>query len=93
MKDKVLPQHVAAPAQWCGYTLDELRYEKLITLTCIEIEKERMMDMAVKTRNELPFVGQSGASALFHTVGKLDYIIFIIKLYRKLAPFFRKKKK
>lgn len=93
MKNKILPSHTADNAsQWRGYTLDQLQYERFVTLACIELEKEKMADLAMKTRDSLPFVGNSGASFLLHSLGKLDYIVFIFKLYRKLSSIFHKKK-
>lgn len=90
MKYKALPN--GHTTEWHGYTLDELRYERVVTLTRIEIEKSKIIDLAEKTRSELPLIGTSTASTLIQSINKLDYIIFIVKLWRKLAPLFKKKK-
>ena len=46
MKDKTLPAKTTA---WRGYTLDELLYERVISLTRIEIEKAKFLDAAETT--------------------------------------------
>lgn len=89
MKNKLLPPHVS---QWRGYTLEEIRYEKLVTLTCMEIEKTRIIDLAEKTRNELPFIGQSDQTSWLGNFAKFEYIVTIYKLYRKISTLFKKKK-
>lgn len=89
MKDKELP---AKTNTWRGYTLDELRYERVIALTRIEIEKSKLIDAAESSRNDLPFVGRSTATTLFRSISKIEYLILAIKLFRKVAPLFKKKK-
>ena len=89
MKDKTLP---AKTTTWRGYTLDELRYERVISLTRIEIEKAKFLDAAETTRNELPIIGRKSAGLLLRSIGKLEYAILLFKLYHKVAPLFKKKK-
>lgn len=91
-KYKRLPA-TAKTSGWKGLTLDELQYAKVITLTRIEIEKARMIDAAEATRASLPFVGQpQTASTIFNAIGRIEYLIIAIRLFRKIAPLFRKKK-
>lgn len=89
MKDKTLPAKTTA---WRGYTLDELRYERVIALTRIEIEKAKFLDAAETTRDSLPIIGHTPIGSLLQSIGKLEYLILLVKLYRKLAPLFKKKK-
>lgn len=88
MNDKELP---ARTAVWRGYTLDELRYERVIALARTEIEKAKFLDMAEATRESLPIVGNASASGLFRSINRIEYLVPAVKLYRKLAPLFRKK--
>lgn len=89
MDRKIMPKHSAT---WRGYTLDELRYERVIALTRIEIEKAKMLDAAEQTRDSLPLIGRSAATSMIRSISLLDYVILAVKLYRKIAPLFRKKK-
>ncbi len=89
MKDKTLQ---AKTSSWTGYTLEELRYEKVVALARIQIEKAKLLDMAESTRDSLPIVGNSSASTLFKSISRFEYIILAIKLFRKIRPLFKKKK-
>lgn len=89
MKDKELP---AKTVTWRGYTLDELRYERVIALTRIEIEKSKLIDASETTREQLPLIGRSTATSLFRSISKIEYLIIAIKLFRKIAPLLKKKK-
>lgn len=88
MNNKTLP---AKTSTWSGYNLDELRYERVIALTRIEIEKAKLLDTFETTRESLPIVGTTSASTIFKSISKLEYLIGAFKIYRKLAPLFKKK--
>ncbi len=89
MKDKELP---AKTTEWRGYSLDELRYERVIALTRIQIEKAKFLDAAETTKEAMPLIGHSSAMGLFKSISRLEYLFLAIKLYRKLSPMFKKKK-
>lgn len=89
MNEKELP---ARSDSWRGFTLDELRYERVIALTRIQIEKAKFLDMAETTRESLPIVGHTSASGIFRSISRIEYLVLAIKLYRKFAPLFQKKK-
>lgn len=90
MNKKELP---AKNIAWRGYTLDELRYERVIALTRIEIEKAKLLDSAESTRDSLPIIGNTSATSIFKSISKLEYLIMAFKLYHKLSPLFKKKHK
>ncbi|MDE6704027.1 MAG: hypothetical protein K2K00_10190 [Muribaculaceae bacterium] len=83
----------AKKSAWQGYTLEELQYARMIALTRIEIEKSKLMDVAESTRSNLPIIGAaSSMGSVFKSISKLEYIIIAFKLFRKIAPLFKKKK-
>lgn len=89
MENKQL--HTTKPA-WRGYSLEELRYAKMIALTRVEIEKAKLFDAAEHTRDNLPIVGSaSSMGTIFRSISKLEYFIIAFKLFRRLAPLFKKK--
>ena len=78
---------------WQGYSLEELRYARMVALARVEIEKSKLLDTAENTRNNLPIVGSSSSfSSVFKSINKLEYFIIAFKLFRKITPLFRKKK-
>lgn len=77
---------------WRGYTLEELRYEKVIALARVHIERARFFDAAQTTRESLPIVGNSSASGIFKSIGKLEYLIMAIKIFLKFRSLFKKKR-
>lgn len=88
MKDKELP---TKQSTWSGYTLEELRYEKVVALARIQIEKAKLIDVAESTRESLPIIGNSSASGIFKSISRFEYLILAIKLYRKIRPLFKRK--
>lgn len=81
----------AKAQEWRGYTLNELRDQRDIALAHIKIEKSKLIDASVTTRNELPFIGRKCAFSLLRSIYKIEYLIIAIKLFRKFAPLFKKK--
>ena len=78
---------------WQGYSLEELRYARMVALARVEIEKSKLLDAAENTRNNLPIVGSSSSfSSVFKSINKLEYFIIAFKLFLKITPLFRKKK-
>ncbi len=89
MENKQL--HTTCPS-WRGYSLDELRYARMIALTRAEIEKAKLFDAAEHTRDNLPIVGSASSfSSVFRSISKIEYFIIAFKLFRRLAPLFKKK--
>lgn len=83
--------HITSAADtWKGYSLEELRFQRMLALTRIEVERSKLLDAAEDTRRNLPVVGSATASTLFSSISKVEYIILAIRLFRKLAPLFRK---
>lgn len=81
-------------SNWRGYSIEELRYARMVALARVEIEKSKLLDVAEHTRDNLPIVGSaSSMSNVFKSISKLEYLIIAFKLYRKLAPLFKKSKK
>ena len=89
MTDKELP---TKQSTWSGYSLEELRYERVIALARIQIEKAKLIDMDQSTRESLPIVGNNTASSLFKSISRFEYLILAITLFRKIRPLFKRKK-
>lgn len=90
MKDKQFSPNTTS--SWRGYTLEELRYQRMLALTRVEIEKAKLLDATETTRESLPIIGSSSAGTLFKSISKLEYLFIAIRLFRKIAPLFRKKR-
>lgn len=91
MKNKHLQP--ASTHTWKGYTIEEMRYAKVIALTRTEIEKAKLLDAVESARESLPFVGSSeSTSSVFKSMSFIQYAVIAYKLFRRIAPLFRKKK-
>lgn len=90
MKEKTLP--LAKTDEWRGYTLDELRYRRVMALTRIEIEKSKMIATSTDVRDNLPFIGRSFLGNFTKSLTVVEYAVLAFKLFRRIAPLFRKKR-
>lgn len=80
--------------QWSGYTLDELRYHRALTLARIEIEKERITigarQIYSSKMGQIPGMRGSGIiSKLLSALTIADYAVIGIKVIRKLSAIYR----
>lgn len=92
MKNKQLTSGSTA-RQWEGYTLADLRFARMLAFTRIEIQRAKLIDAAESTVETLPFVGQPQATAtLLRSFTWAEYLFFAVKLYKKVAPLFKKNK-
>lgn len=95
-ENKYLPPH--DEPEWGGYTLDELRYHRALTLARIEIEKERITmsarQMYSNQMGHMPGMRGSGViSKLLSALTIADYAVIGIKIMRKLSAIYRSSRK
>lgn len=79
------------PNQWNGYTLDELRFRRLLTLTRIELEKSQFKSQMETSKTAL---GRP-ASIVKKMTGALDYFdygVLAFRLGRRVIKLFRRNK-
>lgn len=85
---KLLPHHAE---NWNGYSLDELRYQRAVTMARIEIEKEKLAVGIDDLRQGIPFVG-GGRGLLSKIAGSLNYIDYAMlafRAFRSASKLFR----
>lgn len=81
-----------APQSWRGYSLDELRYRRVLNEVAIEIEKDRIKR---QINGSLP-KNEAGSSMFSRAIGALtymDYVIIAFKLMTRLNKLYRAWKK
>lgn len=75
-----------AQEQWSGYTLDELRYRRAVTLARIEVQKEKLRLGAADMRaGSGPFSSAGIAGKIMGSLNYLDYIILAFKASRLIG--------
>lgn len=79
-------------AEWEGYTMEQLRYERAMTEVRIELEKERLTRGGRGGRRRGATAGQPTWQRLAAMLSYADYVVLGVKLWRRLAPLFGKGK-
>lgn len=74
-------------AEWGGYTLEQLRYERAMTGVRIALEKERLAGGGRGARRGAT-AGESTWRRLAAMLSYVDYVVLVVKLWRRLAPLF-----
>lgn len=69
-------------SQWKGYTLEELRYQRLSTRINIELEKERLQQR-LPSLNPIEMVAPTLVRVV-RSVKYIDLIIIVIRLLRRI---------
>lgn len=80
-------------AEWSGYTLEELRYQRALMTARIEISKELLMMQASQLyKGKLsPQPGKSGIlGRMLSALNVFDYAILAIRIGQKLTRAFRR---
>lgn len=76
---------------WRGYTLEELRYERVATLARIETQQEVMEAGLDRYRTGNVFLSKSTFSRVLTMINYTDFLVLGFKLMRRIAPLFKKK--
>ena len=75
---------------WRGYTLDEIRYQRVLALASIEVEKQTMASSATDAKKHLPFVGESRGKGIMKAFAYFEYAFIAVKLWRRFRRMFKK---
>lgn len=89
MEKKNITHH---DADWGGYTLDDLRYQRAVTLARMEVEKEKLMLGVDEVKSGMPGAGGSGIMGkIVGSLSYIDYIVLAFRLTRSLSRAFKRK--
>ncbi len=69
-------------SQWKGYTLEELRYQRLSTRINIELEKERLQQR-LPSLNPIEMVALTLVRVV-RSVKYIDLIVIVLRLVRRI---------
>lgn len=87
MKQKALPPH--DNVAWKGYTIDEIRYQRALTMARMEIERERLFASAGNIYKGIEQQSSSGIMGrLLSGLNYVDYVMLAFKLGRSLFNIF-----
>lgn len=94
------PQSSSRLPEWRGYTLDEIRYRRVLVGARMEIEKYKLSTYYRDFKERNPFFGGSGESGrsrgifsrIMGAFTYTEYAIMAFKLFRRVIPLFRRKK-
>lgn len=83
----------ASKEAWRGYTFDELRFQRVLSMTRLELQKESLAQQFDNLRNGRSTDGSAGwMTKLFGAFNYIDYAVFALTIGRKLVRLFRRKK-
>lgn len=78
-------------ASWKGYSLDELRYQRAVTLTRIEIQKGKMLQQVQSSGINGDFSAKGIAGVImrkfFGNMSFIDYIFISFKVAKTAMKF------
>ena len=81
-------------SEWGGMTLQEIRMRRTLVAARMEIKKFQIASQVEAMKTKAPVFG--GSNSLFSRLGNAftlaEYGIFAVKIFRLLAPVFRRKK-
>lgn len=91
-----LPQYPTTIAEnsWRGYTLEEMQVQRALVQARIEIQKFQLASQFNAVKEGNPLLSGSKNSLLGRIAGAIsivEYAAFAVKLYRMIAPIFKKK--
>ncbi len=78
---------------WRGYTLDELRFRRVLSMTKLELQKESVAQQFSNMRKGCTADGAAGMlSRMLGAFNYFEYAIFAFTVGRKLMRLFRRSK-
>lgn len=83
----------ANKTKWSGFTLNQLRRERAVTLALIEVEKERANIDYDRARHGNFGLPGSIFTRVLGALNYADYLVLAVQLYRRISPIFSKKEK
>lgn len=91
-----LPPYPKAPENnWKGLTLDEILMRRALVQARMEIQKYKLNGQIEQLRSSSTLLGGGGGSFFSRITSAFsfaEYAFMAVKLFRLLAPVFRKKK-
>ena len=88
------PYPQASGPTWGGMTLHEIQTRRTLVQARMEIQKFKMTSQITDMKTKAPVFG--GSNSLFSRLSGAftlaEYGFFAIKIYRMMAPIFRKRK-
>ena len=78
-------------SDWRGYTLEELRYERIATQARIDTQQEVLEAGFDRYRTGNFFLNKSVFSRVLTMINYTDFMVLGFKLMRHIAPLFKKK--
>lgn len=79
-------------SDWKGYTMDELAYQRALTLARIEMTKERMASDFDHVKKGNIFLSGSWFSRIMKMIDYTDIFVIGLTLWRKISPVFSRRK-
>lgn len=79
--------------EWDGYTMDDIAYQRALTLARIEMTKERMMTDIDHIKKGNIFLSGSWFKRIMQMVNYTDIMVIGLTLWRKFMPLFSRRKK
>lgn len=92
MKLTRTPDPKTASSSWKGYTLDEIRYQRVLALAAIEMEKKTLAASAEDARQQVPFFRESRGKGLFKALSYFEYAFIAVRLWKRFRGIFKKKR-
>ena len=78
---------------WRVYTLDEIRYQRVLALASIEVEKQAMAASATEAKEQMPFFGEGRGRGIMKALTYIEYAFIAVKIWKRFRSFFRKSRR
>lgn len=91
MANKTVPHHAA---DWSGYTIDELRYQRAINSARLEIQKERLLNQVATIRGTFGTVEGKGIfGKMIRSLNYFDYAVLAFQTVRRMRSLLGSRRK
>lgn len=91
MNKELISSQNTSPSPWNGYSLDELRYQRAVVLTRLEIQKGRMLQQVQSSGINGDSAARGFAGAIlkkfFGNMSFIDYIFIGFKVTKTAMKF------
>lgn len=74
---------------WSGYTMDELRFQRMLNMTRIQVEVNALKAQYNEAANPNPKV-QTFFSRISNSIGYINYFLLAFRIGKKIYSFFKK---
>lgn len=80
-------------SDWKGLTLEEVQYERAVTLARAEIERHRLSLDMDRARQGNVLLSRTTFTKMLGVVSFTDMIVLGVKLWRSISPLFRNRRR